>query len=254
MAENTPKTSRKGPPLVLVGVALVGAAIAAYFALRSPEPVVQPPSAPVTKAEPAPPQDATLPPPEQRDATVRGQLSDVSPGLAPYLNQKDLLERWVQVANNLAEDRSPREPLSFLPAPGRFVATRGQIDAKSYARYDWFANLVGSVDAQKFASAVRTLRPLLTTAYHSLGYPNEKLDHLAGRSLGRLIRAPIADGPVEVVESGAVYKFKDAKLESLGPVEKHLLRMGPKNEKVIQQKATDILEALGLPQPTAKQP
>jgi hypothetical protein len=251
MAETTP---RKSPPLVLVGLAVVGAAIAAYFALRSPEPVVQPPPAPVTKADPAQPQDAPLPQPEQRDTTVRGQLSDVSRGLAPYLNQKDLLERWVQVANNLAEDRSPREPLSFLPAPGRFTAAHGQFDAKSYARYDWFSALVGSVDANKFASAVRTLHPLLSTAYHTLGYPNQNVDDLARRALGRLIRAPVAQDPVEVVESGAIYKFKDPKLESLGPVEKHLLRMGPKNEKVVQQKASEILEALGLPQPTAKQP
>jgi hypothetical protein len=253
MAENTPKTKRN-PPLLLVGLALVAAVVAAYFALRSPAPVAQPPPAPVTKAEPAPPQDAPLPPAEQRDTTVRGQLGDVSPGMAPYLNQKDLLERWVQVGNNLAEDRSPREPLSFLPAPGKFVVSGGKIDAKSYARYDWFGSLVASVDAKKFASAVRTLRPLLTTAYHSLGYPNQTIDELSRRSLGRLIRAPVVDGPVEVVESGALYKFKDSNLETLGPVEKHMLRMGPKNEKIVQQKASEVLEALGLPQPTAKQP
>jgi Protein of unknown function (DUF3014) len=252
MAENT---SKKSPPLLLVGLALVAAAVAAYFALRSPAPVAAPPpAAPVTKAEPAAPQDTPLPPPEQRDTTVRGQLADVSPGLAPYLNQKDLLERWVQVANNLAEDRSPREPLSFLPAPGKFVVSHGKIDPKSYARYDWFGTLVSSVDAKKFASAVRTLKPLLTTAYHSLGYPNQSVDELARRSLGRLVRAPVAEGQPEVVESGALYKYKDANLESLGAVEKHLLRMGPKNEKAVQQKASEILDALGLPQPTAKQP
>src|SRR5947209_11753659 len=181
MAENTPK---KSPPLMLVGLALVAAAVAAYFALRSPAPVAAPPpAAPVTKAEPAAPQDAPLPPPEQRDTSVRGQLAEVSPQLAPYLTQKDLLERWVQVANNLAEDRSPREPLSFLPAPGKFVVSGEKIDAKTYARYDSFAGLVGSVDAKKFASAVGTLRPLLTTAYHSLGYPNQSVDELARRSL-----------------------------------------------------------------------
>jgi hypothetical protein len=251
MAENTPK---KSPPLLLVGLALVAAGIAAYFALRSPAPVAPPPAAPVTRTEPAAPRDAPLPAPEQRDATVRGQLADVSPGLAPYLDHKDLLERWVQVANSLAEDRSPREPLSFLPAPGKFVVSGGKIDARSYARYDWFGKLVASVDAKKLASAVRNLKPLLTTAYHSLGYPDQSVDELARRSLGRLIRAPAVDGPVEVVESGALYKLKDPKLESLGPVEKHLLRMGPKNEKAIQQKASEVLEALGLPQPTAKQP
>ena len=251
MAENTPK---KSPPLLLVGLALAAAAVAAYFALRSPAPVAPPSPAPVTKAEPAAPQDAPLPPPEQRDTSVRGQLAEVSPGLAPYLGQKDLLERWVQVANNLAEDRSPREPLSFLPAPGKFVVSREKIDPKSYSRYDWFGNLVASVDARKLASAVKALKPLLATAYHSLGYPNQSVDELARRSLGRLIRAPVVDGPIEVVESGALYKFKDPKLESLGPVEKHLLRMGPKNEKAIQQKASEVLDALGLPQPTAKQP
>jgi len=240
---------------MLVGLALVAAAVAAYFALRSPAPVAAPPpAAPVTKAEPAAPQDAPLPPPEQRDTSVRGQLAEVSPQLAPYLTQKDLLERWVQVANNLAEGRSPREPLSFLPAPGKFLVSGGTIQAKSYARYDWFAALIASVDAKKFASAVQTLRPLLTTAYHSLGYPNQGVDELARRSLGRLVRAPVVDGPVEVVESGALYKYKDAKLETLGPVEKHLLRMGAKNEKIVQQKASEVLEALGLPQPTAKQP
>jgi hypothetical protein len=30
--------------------------------------------------------------------------------------------------------------------------------------------------------------------------------------------------------------------------------MGPQNEKTIQQKASEVLDALGLPQPTAKQP
>ena len=34
--------------------------------------------------------------------------------------------------------------------------------------------------------------------------------------------------------------------ESLGPVEKHLLRMGPRNTKLIQSKAREIAAALDL--------
>ncbi|MFL5361484.1 MAG: DUF3014 domain-containing protein [Myxococcales bacterium] len=253
MADKPNPPSRKSPPLLLVGLALVGAAIAAYFALRSPEPTAQPAPPPVAKEEPAQPADAPLPPPEQRDTSVRGQLSDVSPALGQYLGQRDLLERWVQIANNLAEDRSPREPLSFLPPPARFTAAGGKIDERSYSRYNWFGQIVASVDARKFAAAVQTLRPILTTAYHTLGYPKGNIDDLARKSLGRLVRAPLVEGPIEVVQSGAVYKFKDSHLESLGAVEKHLLRMGPQNEKIVQQKASEILEALGL-QSTAKQP
>src|SRR5438067_1611869 len=110
MTENTP---RKSPSILLVGLALGGAVIAAYFALRSPGPVAPPPAAPVTKAEPAAPQDAPLPAPEQRDTTVRGQLAEVSPGLAQYLNQKDLLERWVQVANSLRRIAAPASRSPF---------------------------------------------------------------------------------------------------------------------------------------------
>jgi hypothetical protein len=52
---------------------------------------------------------------------------------------------------------------------------------------------------------------------------------------------------VEVVDKGGVYPFADPKLESLGEVEKHLLRMGPRNAGVVQGKARELLAALGLP-------
>jgi len=42
------------------------------------------------------------------------------------------------------------------------------------------------------------------------------------------------------------FGFEDARLEALGPVEKLLLRMGPKNTKVIQNKAREIAAALDL--------
>jgi hypothetical protein len=43
-----------------------------------------------------------------------------------------------------------------------------------------------------------------------------------------------------------LWQFADEKLESQGPVEKHLLRMGPRNTKLIQAKAREIAQALDL--------
>ena len=39
--------------------------------------------------------------------------------------------------------------------------------------------------------------------------------------------------------------------DKVGAVEKHLLRMGPRNTRLLQAKARDIRQALGLPPPAA---
>jgi hypothetical protein len=59
----------------------------------------------------------------------------------------------------------------------------------------------------------------------------------------------VREGPVLVEPDGAVYAFADPKLEALGPVEKHLLRMGPRNARLVQQKAREIETSLGLAKP-----
>jgi Protein of unknown function (DUF3014) len=247
---------RKNPPLVLVAVAIVGAAITAYFVLRKqPE---APPPAPVAQQAPPAPKEEPLPSVDQSDARIRELLAGTSAKLAPFLEQKGLLERWVQVANALAEDRSPREPLSFLAPKRPFTVQHKReqvfLDPRSYERYDVFAGVVSSVDAKALANVVRELHPLLQGAYRALGYATGDVDQLASRALQRIVQAPVADGRIELTPAGALYKYADQKLESLGAVEKHLLRMGPANEKKIQQKAAEIADALGLPKVATKQP
>jgi hypothetical protein len=247
---------RKNPPLWLVAVAIVGAGIVAYFALRKPE--APPPPPPVAQQAPPAPKEEPLPPVDQSDARIRELLAGTSAKLAPFLDQKGLLERWVQVANALAEDRSPREPLSFLAPKRPFTVQQKRertfVDPRSYERYDVFADVVSSVDAKAFANVVHELHPLLQAAYRALGYATGDVDQLASRSLQRLVQAPVAEGRIELKPAGALYKYADEKLESLGPVEKHLLRMGPANEKKIQRKAAEIADALGLPKVATKQP
>jgi hypothetical protein len=45
---------------------------------------------------------------------------------------------------------------------------------------------------------------------------------------------------------GTIYFFSAPELERLGPVEKHLLRMGPRNTRIIQAKARQMERALGF--------
>ena len=239
-------------------VAAIAIAVGAYLWVhRAPPPA--PPAEPVAQAPAAP--DAPLPTAEQSDARIRREAANLSsrPELAEWLKQSGLLERWVAVTDNLSEGVSPRKQLAFLaPAQPFKVQQKGSrtyVDPRSYARYDTFAEVVASLDAKAFAGLVRELHPLLQSAYHALGYPDRNIDVAAAQALQRLVSAPVVEGQVEVKPGhGVLYEFADEKLEKQGPVAKHLLRMGPRNTKLIQAKARELLQALELPATAARSP
>ncbi len=233
---------------IAIAAILVGA-IAFVWYRRSHEPVASAPPAPAAAQAPA----AEGPAPTASDERVRSLLAPVSsnPLFRRSLSEGDLVRRWTVIVDNLAEGVSPRKQLLFLAPTQPFSAAReGRrhvISPQSYARFDAFADAVASVDAKAFASACRELHAVLEGAYRALGYPGASFDAVVARALHRIEAAPVKDGPVAVESQAGVWIYADPKLEALGPVEKQLLRMGPRNEKLVQAKAREIREALGLP-------
>jgi hypothetical protein len=230
---------------------LVAAAAAVLWYLQRPAAGPAAAPAPAPSAEGAPAAAPTGPAPAVDAARVRSLLEPVSPDarFRRWL-EGDLVRRWVVVTDNLAEGVSPRGQLGFL-APGRpfSVVRRGKqvvIAPDSYRRYDEFADVVASVDAQALAGVYRELHAVLEPAYRALGYPEASLDRVTAKALQRIERAPVRDGEVAVEGEGGLYLYVDARLENLGSVEKHLLRMGPRNTRLLQAKAREILLALGL--------
>jgi hypothetical protein len=236
--------------IVVAAVAIVLIAVTAWWRHRGPLPAAEPPPPPAVQAQPKPPPDAPLPSPAESDARIRSLLAPVSsrPELRQWLSQADLLDRWTVVTDNLALGTSPRKQLPFLAPKAPFRALekggRASMDPRSYQRYDLFADVVASVDAKTFAAAVRELRPLLTATYHKLGYPDRSYDSAAQAALQRIIDARSMESPPELKSKGALWQYTDEKLEAMGAVEKHFLRMGPRNTKLIQAKAREIAAAL----------
>lgn len=227
-------------PRKWLAAGLVALAAAGLFLFLRREPPPAPVPAPAPAAPPAPPPrapDAPLPPAADSDARVRSLFGALSarPELREWLSTPDLLERGAAVIDNLAEGVSPRKQVPFL-------APQGAYQPHQFSRYDPFAAVIGSVDARALAGALRAIHPLLESAYHRLGYPDRSLDATLARALQRIADAPIADA--EVRPRGQVYVYADPKFEALGPVEKHLLRMGPRNEKLVQDQARALLAAL----------
>jgi hypothetical protein len=237
-----------------VALAAVVVAVAAYLWLRSPpQPARQEPK-PAAEASAEVRPAAEEPAPQVSDAQARASLEALStnPLFRRWLAAgDDLLGRWVVVTDNLAEGVSPRKALELCAPRGAFkVAQRGgkaAIAPDSYARYDDFAGVVASIDAAAFARIYRALRPALQGAYRALGYPNGNLDVATSRALARLEAAPVVDGEVQVVPDRGLFLYADPKLEGLRAVEKHLLRMGPRNTRMIQAKARELRLALAFP-------
>jgi hypothetical protein len=213
-------------------------------------------------AEPEARRVPDAPPPEARtsDPQARTLLEAVSsdPHLREWLAAGDLLRRWAVALDNLAEDELPRRDLSFLAPTEQFAATRAGgklvIDPRSSARWDLVADAVASVDAPAFARAVRALHPLLEASWRALGYPGRSLDARAAQALDRLVEAPLPRDPPELEQAGRLYIYADPALEALGPVEKFLLRMGPRNARRIQLKAQEVADALGYRKAVAAKP
>lgn len=255
MEEPRTRLRRSNPlPIALVVVGAVAAL--AFFAWRfwqrsgAPEA----PSASAPAAAPAPAEEAPAAAGASVDpATAEGLLAAVSQHelYRRALAEGDFVRRAAVVVDNLREGVSPRRSLAFLaPAKPFAVVRRGEetvIDPASYARYDAFGDAVASVDVERLASAYRALRGTLDAAYRALGYPGGGLDRAIARGLERFDAVPILDGDVPVRDEEGVFVFEDERLERLTDVEKHVLRMGPRNARLVQTKAREIRSALGLP-------
>ncbi len=243
-------------PAIVISLLVVGGGgflVWRYLSRQAASPPPPPPPASAAQGDPDAAQTAEGPAPAP--TTTNGLLEAVSRNglLRKALAEGDVVRRWAVVAANVALGESPRREMGAFAPEGRFsvetVGGRAAIAPAAYARYDAFAEAVASIDASALASAWRALHPALQAAYRALGYPYPTIDATMLHALRRIEQTPVRDGPVYVEQDGNVYAFSDPRLESLGQVEKHLLRMGPRNTRMIQAKAKELETALGLVKP-----
>ncbi len=209
------------------------------------------PAQPSASPTPEPtPEPLALPPLDQSDQLLRelaGKLS-TRPELAAWLANQDLARRFVAAVDNVAAGETPARHLPFLAPSGRFRAAGGAhayvIDPRSYERYDGVATVVSSIDAAAAARLFVQVEPLLVAAYRELGYPGGRFRETFERAAARMLAVPVLEGEVALVPAVLTYRFADPKLEGLSAAEKQLLRMGPRNVRLVQGKLREILAAL----------
>jgi hypothetical protein len=249
-------------PFIIAVVLVIATAIAAYFVFgRRASQQATTGAAPAAAAAQAPPQplggagDAIdLPPLNDTDPIVRDLVRKLTtnPRLTAWLATQGLIRNFTVVVTNIAGGQNFANLLGPLrpSAPFKVVERDNTIsvDPRSYERYTTLADGISAIDAQGAARLYATLKPRIEDAYRELGEPEPSFDRTLERAMLALIETPVnADSGRLTLHGGTGYAFADARLESLSPAQKLLLRMGPRNAKTIQVKLREIALALGVP-------
>lgn len=201
---------------------------------------------------PPPEEPLNLPPLGASDALVRALVEGLSarPELMTWLATEDLVRNFAVVVDNIAEGVSPTKHLKPF-APRQAFRAAGDdaslvVDPRSHARYDGVAAGVASLDTAGTVETYRKLRPLFDEAYKELGHPDGNFDVALQRAISHLLATP--DVPVDARLTSHVesYHYADPKFESLSAAQKQLLRMGPRNTRLVKEKLRAILQALGF--------
>ena len=178
-------------------------------------------------------QRQVLPPLESSDDYVREQVSALSPEMAEWLKQDDLVRRFAAVADNARLGDYPRRQLAFLAPEAKYpVIANGDgwiADPDGYHRFDKFVDVAISIDPKRAVALLRTLSPLLATALKELGQVNPDPIATVREGIDVALATPDVQGDVQLVQPKVYYQYADPRLEKLKPLQKQLLRMGPQN-------------------------
>lgn len=215
------------------------------------EQIVEPPS--VEMEEEAEPID--LPELDASDIVVRELAAALSahPEFAAWLVNDELVRRFVVAADNIAEGETPRVHLGFMAPESGFRTWESEgglhVSPTSYRRYDPITEAFISLDSEGSIELYRQLEPLAQQAYRDLGYPERRFEDVVRAAAQVVLDTPRTTGPVKLEAAVRSYRFADPRLEELAPVQKQLLRFGPRNLTKIQEKVQALLDALDSSQP-----
>jgi hypothetical protein len=211
-----------------------------------------PPPAPATAIQREPGENIPLPPLDETDALVRQLVAKLSthPEVAAWLTTDKLIRNFTVVVLNIAEKHTPVTHLRALALNAPFTTAEESgsetISSASYRRYDPYADAFSGLDARGSARLYATLKPRIQDAYKDLGFPEGDFDDVLKRAIVELLQTPVIDKPITVHRTAVSYKYDDPKLEALTPAQKQLLRMGPRNVRLIQAKLREMAPYLGI--------
>lgn len=174
----------------------------------------------------------------------------ISAQLQPSLFQNELIRKIIFSINDMAQGmRPPVKRLRELAFSSPFTVTKEgdklYMSEASYHRYDELAQAVNSIDEQAAVALYQKYLPLFQQVFAEFSYPeNYQVLDIIKSATAKILEAPFINKKIELIHPTVRYKFADPKLEKLSSLDKQMLRMGPENTRIIQDKLRKLAQAL----------
>ena len=206
-----------------------------------PEPAIP---AVIPTAEPA---VESLPSLFESDDAVRDALAAIPLGTVgqQYLMPSNIIERSASLIYLTAQGDVPYKlvPISRPKAAFPILDDGTQVvaDPEGFARYDPITRWLESLDAVAIIDAFARFLPLFREAWGFYGEDPAYFDLAVIETLDTIIATPEIDITDErLIRKEAVWIYENPAIESLAPVQKQILRMGPSNASAIKQKTMQV--------------
>ena len=223
------------------------------------QPPVEPAPAPIEAEVPAAPiaapvatevQPKTPPAPvvteETGDRYARESIDAVNGGkaLAQFVAGDYVVERAVAIIDALRRGEVPYKLLPVGKPSTTFPISddglRVTLDAAGFSRYDGFAQWVGGLDTTALVSLLNDYEMIATQALTRMGVSDFDIRSAVLAATTQILSTPQVAVDAELMRREANWVYMDPELEALSSLQKQVLRMGPENADIIQQKARDI--------------
>ena len=201
-----------------------------------PEPV----ETPMVTAPPKPDKPA-LPDLNKSDALVKSDIESAyqRPQIDALFNQEDLIRKFVVFVDNAAQGSLAQQfsPVVKPKSDLKVIATSNDqyiLDPQSFNRYDPYVSIFTLTNTETLVDYFKKFQPLINQAYEEIGYSGDDFEQSLIDAIDIALATPLVEGEIKLVAPSAMYKFADPELEALQPIQKLLIRMGPKNQLKVQ--------------------
>ena len=196
--------------------------------------------------------DIALPSLAKRDRFVRSLIREIpvsDPRILGWFDQEALIPLLAEVLVMFSDGQLPRFVRLLLKPKGTFLVDELNdeyfIASENYARFDSLVDLLVGFDSDSVADIVRKCEPLFSEALINLGR-QESFRRLLADLTKEISSTPLIYSDTMLIRPNVLYVFNDPKLESLSPLQKQLLRMGPINIEKIQTYLNKLVLDLGI--------
>ena len=204
---------------------------------------------PVTEVQPKIP-PAPIVSEETGDQYARESIDAVNGGkaLAQFVAGDYVVERAVAIIDALRRGEVPYKLLPVGKPSTTFPISdnglRVTLDTAGFSRYDGFAQWVGGLNTPALVSLLNDYEMIATQALTRMGVTDFDIRSALLAATTQILSTPQVSVDAELMRREANWVYMDPELEALSSLQKQVLRMGPENADIVQQKARDIRGAL----------